>query len=639
MKRFYFSICILGVLALCSGVLSSASASESFLQKPHLYTKGVEGLFSDSHGGYGYVSAISEAAAEQVFQFSCGKDVATPATNGDLFWKSIMPGNPEYQEFVRLRRQLFEYLVLRFKALNTKKSTASLVKPPCMEEAESMTLALSALPSHSPSDEEISKAPDNQKLHLMKYRSTLKQLTPVSLIYAHLFDLDLSIQQQNDCAMPSARCTEIQYFQQRLKSDFTPLFSVSEDVRKKFGDDLMNFIGNVNADTGALAGVSANTSQLVNWEQTLDRFVRQSSSRQARKSLKDQFHEVMVGSRQIWKQYRDEVDVGLADFCSYSISDILEKYPNVVRQSLIEVDEKSRPAYQAMLCKSLSLEKIRIKPNCTGVTELKSPDGISTVSVNQKLYSYPFSSVNRFTIQGHGFSGGIASQILTLPVPVVFDADITSEERQRTLKLWNQVVSDWYNCQAGTLGKSELEYVGSFTTPAQASAPENLTRTSCAKSPVVVDGRVTSYQVNYFIPAEPLPKGAFSVKVHRCFRSEIGATNCESVRTYALNKLIQSRCKIGDLDCQAMYQADVPTAGDPANNRANSGNYIMHQRLGTAIHEAGHLLGLADEYTDYMLPLNFLGEPDSVMRSSSIEKPRLYPRHFQKILEPMRCVL
>jgi len=70
--------------------------------------------------------------------------------------------------------------------------------------------------------------------------------------------------------------------------------------------------------------------------------------------------------------------------------------------------------------------------------------------------------------------------------------------------------------------------------------------------------------------------------------------------------------------------------------QADSSNFHSQVDLSTVLHEAGHGLGLSDEYVATYYPLNSIGEPDSVMREQ-VMPMRLYSRHLDQILNPGLC--
>ena len=79
----------------------------------------------------------------------------------------------------------------------------------------------------------------------------------------------------------------------------------------------------------------------------------------------------------------------------------------------------------------------------------------------------------------------------------------------------------------------------------------------------------------------------------------------------------------------------IPPIDSPKWNRANSSNLTLDSSSRTIFHEVSHKLFLDDEYFDINnYPHPNYGEDDSIMRSGI----NLKPRHFDKMLEPLKCL-
>ncbi|MGK5089620.1 hypothetical protein WDW86_18870 [Bdellovibrionota bacterium FG-2] len=172
------------------------------------------------------------------------------------------------------------------------------------------------------------------------------------------------------------------------------------------------------------------------------------------------------------------------------------------------------------------------------------------------------------------------------------------------------------------------------------SDPSKQVSLTCPTSPQLFDGKSLKFEISC---KEVAVGGAVSeaVRVHRCFRSEIGdenqAKDCGAVRSFAVNDW-QKTCPSGDESCLKGMDLAAGPAGGPALNRADSGNFTLNQRLGTVFHEVGHLLGLNDEYEMTPMPLGLLGPKESFMNNSHDPNSRPMPYHFARIVEPLSCV-
>ncbi len=151
-------------------------------------------------------------------------------------------------------------------------------------------------------------------------------------------------------------------------------------------------------------------------------------------------------------------------------------------------------------------------------------------------------------------------------------------------------------------------------------------------------------------PANPIDNSAADISIcNGLSESQTVGSSSMNCRQECIDAIRQ--CRVANLSCwsPAMVTAhcegrrdngrwDNPPrpAGHSGFNRADSGNLTTSVDNTTFIHEVGHILNLDDEYQDATYPFLPQGEDDSMMNSST-PTSRLYPRHFQKILEPARC--
>ncbi len=624
----------------------SGQAGISILSNPdRFYTPGVEGVFGDSHAGYGYVGS-SEAETYELFRMSC-----TKAAQSRRFDALVLSGTSfdEARALGKLRGEVFEYLALRKAALSPNVRPVKLEVPACLTADSARFGALSGLPMAAPSDLMIKSADSGNALMLMKYRATISQLTPFSTISAAIFHRFLVDQQALvESHKRTERALEIHEQILRLESDFSLLFfptpSSTELARAqqafypaldrwlKMGDDL-------SANFESVRG-----GEFAEFRALLVSKLNASIGPSAKADLKKSFQELMKAEVDIWRVYRAVIEEEMKKVCDLSLDDMLVRYRNAVSQAL--ADSRGRLAdlaeLQSVLCTG-SLTGLRVGPACEGVSGGPLP-GAVPVKADQEVYAFPYSANSSLLFIQHAVGDSVTVQV---SVPVLFDDDVVETERRAALELWNQTTSDWYNCYAGTLGKPQYQYLGGYVTPGALVDPALIVTQSCASSPLFFAGKSLRFEVHFdaINAAEAAARaeldGAIkTVRVHRCFRTEIDdetqARDCKAVRDFAV-KDWQAGCSKGDQACLDKMVAWGGLVGSPTLNRADSGNFILGQRLKTVFHEVGHLMGLRDEYEDAAMPIGLLGPKESFMNNSHDDHSHPMAYHFARIAEPLSC--
>ena len=112
------------------------------------------------------------------------------------------------------------------------------------------------------------------------------------------------------------------------------------------------------------------------------------------------------------------------------------------------------------------------------------------------------------------------------------------------------------------------------------------------------------------------------------------------MQSFAVRKCVEREISSGvnskraKVNCQRAYPLNSPN-----NNRENAANLTLGSTLGTIRHELFHQMGNNDdEYVDSAMEFNPIGEFNSLMNNSDGRGARLYPRHVQEILSPIKCV-
>jgi len=255
--------------------------------------------------------------------------------------------------------------------------------------------------------------------------------------------------------------------------------------------------------------------------------------------------------------------------------------PAAVRQLLVDAGSEGadeRALVQAGLClDSAYVEHLR--PMSCGRTfsdrlEVTPDQPTRRQIAGRNETDYPFGSEVNYQISTQGGQTQI-SQKINLVVPPGAPGGSPSAA---LLSTWRTELSRFYNTQAGRLGR-DVQFSFDVVT---SSAPD---------------------------------PGALNIAFHQCWCSTCSAA------LPAPNHLPPAR----------------DTCGIPGRMmQADSSNFHSQVDLSTVLHEAGHGLGLSDEYVATYYPLNSIGEPDSVMREQ-VMPMRLYSRHLDQILNPGLC--
>lgn len=101
--------------------------------------------------------------------------------------------------------------------------------------------------------------------------------------------------------------------------------------------------------------------------------------------------------------------------------------------------------------------------------------------------------------------------------------------------------------------------------------------------------------------------------------------------------MIAAYCDGGWDEQTGRFDGTPKPVGHQSFNRQDSENLTTNIGTSTFIHEIGHMLNLDDEYQDDAYPMLPQGEHDSMMNYSG-PNAKFYPRHFNKMLMPARCV-
>lgn len=688
-------------------VISLNNAEHPF---PFFYTAGVPGLYGDSHGGYGYIG-LSEAQADSLFRFSCENQPLTYP------WKTFSHLDSQLQQTDRrvlqvLRDQVFEFWALHYAGtlrFNSKTKNPEqgfdLKAPHCISSQSSGIQALQELaklpapeisgPKTPLSNKQILALSDGTSQRLMmKYRGTYNQLRSQTLAYALAFSdmLDSEIHDVCDDRRKEASCFDVREMQERLHGDFESLFNLpapqvnyirhhlitligaSDNARNRgwkpdmtlakeltlsesdaFEHGKMIYDSWINEKTTqSIIHLQAGIEQALSDGRTaLEKFT---AGEKVPVTLKNELSLLRENAKRHWIHYHSEIPKKVLEICDLSYGALIEKYPNAVRQALVDHDSDPglKSQMRASLCGQGSFRGIQPQQSCSGVHGEQLPS-LKPVIISRSVPSFPFNGKNTFSISKKSKADPYH---IYLKLEFDFDSDFSEQERAEVLTRWKTNTETWYNCQSGGLTQREQEKLdhGHFTFSKDYFQPFELetkpASTSCATDPELLkevpegirfhfeftdknqhNASMSSYHEDnlLFTPTSLSPQ---KVSIHRCYRAELESNNCLEIRNW-LVKRCQKTCATPE--CIKKCESDTAAVGDARNNRANSSEWISAQRLSTVFHETGHLLGLNDDYTDFALPLNLIAENDNVMCRQNNYPIRLYPRNFFTMLEPLKC--
>ena len=625
-----FQALLLSVLSISSTVALATSVDTAMTFTP-FYMAGYSSstiAYGNSHAGYGYITS-SDTNAEMQFNSSCEPQRLQGVVSDDA---AVLQS---------LRDRVFEYLTYETAALNPAQRPVPISVPACVRPNSAGPLMVSLLPTHAPTDLEVGATQNPILVRLMKFRGVWAQTRPFSAIFAVVFDDLLKSRETFMCNCDpklESNCLDARYSRLRLKGTFSFLFesAKAESAKASIRTALINVLGaesafqsgNASADVVALgtAAYSQMTSVVnsMTFQDGLEKAILHGMELSAPANLRQALKDLLSVGQDLWKQKRSSLLAETDAICSLTLPDIATRYPNVVRQVLLDTSTSEAQTIRASMCSVQEFKDQLRKISCAGVTGGPLPGPIA-VQVNRRASEFPFASINMLSLTQPTAADPV---VLHLRVHFNFDSDISADEVTQTLTRWQSNANTWYSCQvgAGPAFSFDNNYLGQSTSP-----PFTYT---CPAGYSMKDVGSIGFDIQYTADSQPVPADGPQVAVHRCYRMEIKSSDCAQVRDFAVQSCT-AKCASSDLTCA--QQCASKQIGDLANNRANSGHFILGQQLGTLLHETGHLLGLDDEYLDPQLPFAPLGRPRGIMTNSHAVDPRLDITHIRRMLEPLSC--
>ncbi len=587
-------------------------------------------FYGASHAGYGYVGS-SDTYADMEFNEACDPSHLQGAVAD------------EAQTLATLRERVFEYLTYEVAALNPSMRPVPVKVPACVRPTSAGPLMLSILPRHSPTDSEVGASQNPTLVRLMKFRGVWAQTRPSAVIIAVVFDDLLKNREALECidepTLESA-CFDIKYARLRLKGTFPFLIGSSEADQARasirhalillIGTEAASQPGNVGADPSVLgtAAYLQNTSvkDSAQFQSSIEKAFHHAMQLSAPTALRQALKDLLAVGELLLKNRKSAMEAEIDGVCGLDLPGIASRYPNVIRQALVDVPAVQARTTRASICPIAEFRNQQRRVSCAGVSGGPLP-GVAPVIVNRRNSEFPFANLNILSLTQPTPADSIQIHV---KVHFSFDADIAPVEISQTLTRWQTAANAWYACQvggdAGATSSFDNNYFGQTKLP--------VANTTCPAGYNMKRAVPIQFDIRYTVAVQSLPPDGPSVAVHRCYRTELKSSDCKLVRDFAVSKC-QSRCDPSNQTCN--QECTNKQLGDLENNRANSGNFILGQQLGTLLHETGHLMGLSDEYLDPELPFALIGRPGGIMTNVHGQSPRLDLTHIHGMLEPLEC--
>ncbi|HAZ11417.1 MAG: hypothetical protein A2X86_10565 [Bdellovibrionales bacterium GWA2_49_15] len=660
-------------------------------------------VFGENYGGYGYL-ASSESEAHQQLQLACDSKSQKQYLSAYCRGQTIDPDRPVGQlisntmrsvVLYRLRTHASEYLALNIKAAATSLGqTVELERPECVDE----------------------NSPLWQRAIQQKYNSKTKMSAKAEAIDATLQGKNLALalmygerleagSAQNSCESLTggrgAACNSIQHTSYRLHNSFPALFNYAVQGTENSPTPIVHKAPKYNDFRGALCFLmGAHNAGTLSEEQIRTRgegFLEDGTALGPYRGLEDRFNQALEAasrepaSSMMGKAYREyrsalrrlkqdhlgRMKEELARLCKNKLSlfglgnhdrvniySMALNYPNVVRQTILDMTPSERGLTSAVLCDSGALPVLQREPQCNGVTGGPLPDNEIDVA-RRKINDWPNGSQNYFRLSRPKDPPGAP---ITVKLNVNFalgpsltglpdsDSNGIPDALECKLRLWQEDMNSWANCSVGAVASANLNTSNQNSCPSSATPP-----TQSKTCPMHSEMRAINPKIKFEINLRPTsenPPPSPSVQIHRCYRLEIPGTpsdrgNCDKVKEWHVSKCItehpdmlvqcvtagksEEQCRTNVTE-YCRKEIDGKFAANPASlNRADSSNYSLDEPFSVVRHEVFHQMGLPDEYYSDERPYSLLGEHNSIMRSSRSLDARLYPRHVSQILDVLRC--
>ncbi len=555
---------------------------------------------SQNRMGYGYIGP-SEAASDGVMRFSCA-DADVNRTVGEICNKTGTFNSDIVSNFIRssatpaviegIRAKIYEeqflkrYALQQFPDAGVETEAALNGTPPpattearlgypnhCMNwnqqsrQGQARLMRLRRENSGIPEDTVIEGLPTADKSILYKAKAMTNHWSNANLTKAVVLYDYFKSAKEKACAPSSSFAEACSDLRKKLTDVETtyPIFGaqyaddVSEirsNMYKLYGVESMRQDNETQAETTGRAQyqrdinrTSSNFWRTGGYPNVVDQIEsivrRQSELTAPQNAMAARFASGIRDSAQSLKQkmYDRDNTQYWNDACNMNLSQLVEKYPNAVRQYMVDASPEARRLGQVALCKQSNFAPLPNK-NCDGVS--KQTDG--TIRVNTHLVSYPYVMDRKYKIRPTGDSAvpyevsmnmhfNVSSELYSPPPRAARQAEIDAK-----MTAWKEAAQGFYECQYGT----RTTFEGRTCPPGGALPPGtpkmrfnfNLTSSGAAGA------------------------DSTTINLHKCFNADAPAnqqSSCSGVEAFSRNRLTPekiSQCSMNTIVLM-WYQPDV----------------------------------------------------------------------------------
>lgn len=243
---------------------------------------------------------------------------------------------------------------------------------------------------------------------------------------------------------------------------------------------------------------------------------------------------------QIKKRHIKNLENDWQKICQRSLSDLVLKSPNTVRQVLVESAKNSSGPLKLSLCKNGLGSKLAPIKQCQGITKELDASGEPFFKANLTNFTFPYVSE-----VGYSYFPKKSPPLVKLNMNMI--SEITpKEEFKKMISEWKNKLEDFYNCESGVISN-----FGPVTSGDKLLGSEEIMKKrNCPSNPDMPKMRF-EINLNPVHICNPPETGCFKsfeeftapgFRINKCFRTELPSPqnrNCEEVRKYAIEKCVK----------------------------------------------------------------------------------------------------
>ena len=358
-----------------------------------------------------------------------------------------------------------------------------------------------------------------------------------------------------------------------------------------------------------------------------------------------------LGKRLLKEEGQDRTRI-----CELSIKNIAEKYPNVLRQSLLEMKGKNLDVAKFVMCKKGIAKDFR-KPIECGKTSgnINSPEGKNFEVLKS---NFPYGGAKGKNINVRTLPDG--TLVVKKKIQLVDKGGIKEGEIKCLSTRVENAMNRDLNCQIGAPGVEEKLQVSPMGKPLctkrlASNTSEGSILRNCPTPPNEKRDPGVKFEVELeFVSDDSSEKGDDVINIYKCYRSEIDdktkAGDCREVQKYNV-QICKESFGVGYGECHKILRTEdlyekrldlccnknvAERMGRGELFRQNAANMTPGGNRGVWYHEILHTMGLDDEYSDGTYPMTDLGDYNSIMRSASSNDAIIHPRHVDRILKRVK---